>query len=371
METATLTVSNNRSPRVLEYSPQIAPSTLESEDWSRLLQDAADIVAEELPPVVEIVKGIVAEQAKLVIGSGSKSFKTWVTMDMALSIAHGAPWLGYGTTRKRVLYVNLELKPQTFKRRLQTIAKAKDIKIERQWFLHLPLRGKLTQSTVNSLVSGIINLAQQSYIGVVVIDPVYKMNLEGDENSSRDQTLLFNQLDRITTEAKCTLILNDHFGKGNQSEKDPLDAIRGSSAKGGDVDAAMILRKHEVEGCFRVDMVHRELPPVGPFCIGWKFPTMELRPDLDPAAMKKSKPGRTPKSSLPELLRYIRDSSAENPISVSEWANRAGMTRQTLQTYISKMRCKGWISTVGEGSKARKFITAEGKEAVRRWESTQ
>ena len=29
---------------------------------------------------------------------------------------------------------------------------------------------------------------------------------------------------------------------GNQAEKDPLDAIRGSSAKGGDVDVAVVLR---------------------------------------------------------------------------------------------------------------------------------
>ena len=220
-------------------------------------------------------------------------------------------------------------------------------------------------------MSRIINVAKQFNIGVVVIDPIYKMNLEGDENSSRDQTLLFNQLDRITTEAKCTLILNDHFGKGNQSEKDPLDAIRGSSAKGGDVDAAMILRRHEVDGCFSVDMVHRELPPVEPFCVGWNFPLMEPRQDLDPAAMKKSKPGRTPKYCLPKLLSHIGGSSVQNPISVSEWAKRAGIARQTLQNYIPKMREKGWISTLGDGSKARKFITEEGKEAVKQWESTQ
>ncbi len=83
------------------------------------------------------------------------------------------------------------------------------------------------------------------------------------------------------TDLQCTAIFNDHSGKGNQSEKDPLDVIRGSSAKGGDLDAAMVLRKHDVDGCFRVDLVHRELAPVAPFCIGWNFPLMELRPDLN------------------------------------------------------------------------------------------
>jgi predicted transcriptional regulator len=339
---------------------------VQNDPWLPLVQDAADIITEKLPPIVEIVKGIIAEQSKLVIGSGSKSFKTWVTMDMALSIAHEVLWLGRETNRRRVLYVNLELKSQTFKRRLQTIAKAKGITVDREWFLHLPLRGKMASLTVFGLVSRIILFAQHFKIGVIVIDPVYKMNLEGEENNSRDQTLFFNQLDRITTEASCTLILNDHFGKGNQSEKDPLDAIRGSSAKGGDVDAAMVLRKHEVEGCLRVDMVHRELPPVEPFCIGWKFPLMELRPDLDADKMKKAKGGRSKVHDPEKLCAAIAETTVNNPISISAWAKAAGINRTTLNEYLPGLRAKGWIATAGEGNTARQYLTEKGQLTAKR-----
>ncbi|MBI2926401.1 MAG: AAA family ATPase [Verrucomicrobia bacterium] len=338
----------------------------EADSWLPAVEDAADIITEKLPPVVEIVQGIVAEQSKLVIGSGSKSFKTWLTLDMALSIAHEVPCLARETTRRRVLYVNLELKPQSFKRRLQTVAKAKGIAVDRGWFLHLPLRGKLAGLTVFEIVCRIIRLAEQFKAGVVVTDPIYKLNVEGEENNSRDQTVFFNQLDRITTEAGCTLILDDHFSKGNQSEKDPLDAIRGSSAKGGDVDAAMVLRKHEVEGCFRVDIIHRELPPVEPFCIGWKFPLMELRPDLDPDAMKKAKGGRPRTHDPQKLVAAIMDATAENPVSISAWAKAAGIKRQTLSGYVPGLRAKGWIQTAGEGNHARQYLTEAGREAARR-----
>ncbi|MBM3833637.1 MAG: hypothetical protein FJ403_10275 [Verrucomicrobia bacterium] len=54
----------------------------QSGEWSALVEDGADIMAEDLPTVVELVEGIVAEQCKLVIGSGSKSFKTWLTIDL-------------------------------------------------------------------------------------------------------------------------------------------------------------------------------------------------------------------------------------------------------------------------------------------------
>jgi len=330
-------------------------------DWCGLVEDGADIVTEQLPAVVQIVRGIVAEECKLVIGSGSKSFKTWLTLDLSLSVAHGAPFLERATTRKPVLYVNLELRPQTFKRRVQAIAKAKGIDFNREWFLHLPLRGKLSGLSVREIVTRIIRLAQRLNVRVVVVDPVYKLNIEGDENSAADQTRLFNELDRITTEAGCTLVLNDHFSKGNQSEKDPLDAIRGSSAKGGDVDAAMILRKHEVEGCFRVDIIHRELSPVEPFVIGWDFPLMELRPDLNAAAMKKPKGGRRPEHDPADLLRAM----PPEPVSVSGWAERAGISRQTLQSYLPKLRAKGLVTTIGEGNGARQKITQRGLEAIR------
>jgi RecA-family ATPase len=190
------------------------------------------------------------------------------------------------------------------------------------------------------------------------------MNVEGDENSSRDQTVFFNELDRLTTEAECTVILVDHSPKGNMSERDPLDVIRGSSAKGGDLDAALVLRKHEVEGCFRVDLVHRELPPVTPFVIAWEYPLMVLRPDLDPEAMKKAKAGRRPAHDPVDLLAHIRDTTAESPITISAWAEKAGVKRSTLAEYLPALRSKGWISTAGEGKTARQYVTEKGREIV-------
>ena len=332
--------------------------------WLPLVEDAADIITKGLPPVVEIVEGIVTEKSKLVIGSSAKSFKTWLSMDLGLSIAHGLVVLDRQTTRQRVLYVNLELQPLSFDRRIQAIARAKNMAIDREWFLHLPLRGKMAGLSVFEIVNRIISVAKRFRAGVVIADPVYKLNVEGEENNSRDQTVFFNQLDRITTEAGCTLILNDHFSKGNQAEKDPLDAIRGSSAKGGDVDAAMVLRKHEVEGSFRVDVIHRELPPIDPFCIGWNYPLMELRPNLDPDEMKRIKAGRRKEHNPAKLLAAIKDTTAGNAVSILAWSKDAKVARQTLTAYLPVMRSKGWIATVGSGNSARQHITKAGLEAL-------
>jgi hypothetical protein len=213
---------------LIDAAPIWTPGQVEADTkpnpWLSLVEDAADIVIKTIPPVVEIVGDIVAEKSKLVIASGSKSFKTWLSIHLGLCVAGGLRFLERFTTRRRVVYVNLELQPRTFDRRVQAIAKATGITVDRAWFYHLPLRGKLAGLTVFEIVNRIIAVANHFRAEVVICDPVYKMNVEGDENSSRDQTNFFNQLDRITTEAGCTLILNDHFSKGNQSEKDPLAA---------------------------------------------------------------------------------------------------------------------------------------------------
>ena len=353
-----------------EAAPLFTAAPVEENPWLSLVEDGADIAAKELPPLVQIVEGIVCEQSKLVICSGAKAFKTWLTITMALCIAHGIPFLGRPTTRRRILYCNLELKPSTFHRRVQAIAKALEITVDKSWFHHLPLRGRMAGLTLPKIVDRIINVSAHVQAGVIVVDPLFKLNIAGEENSTRDQTLFFLELDRLTTEAKCTAILNDHSGKGNQSDKDPLDVIRGASAKAGDLDAAMVLRNHEVKQCFRVDMVHRELPPVDPFVLEWVFPMMTLRPDLNPDAMKKAKGGQARKHDPLKLLAVIKDTTADNAISVSAWAERAGISRQTLQSYLPQLRSKGLISTAGEGNTARKFITNSGREAVSNWEGT-
>jgi hypothetical protein len=350
-----------------QYEPLFDPeAATNDEPWATLVQDAADIVTEELPPVVEVVQGLIAERSKLAIVSSAKSFKTWLTIDLSIAISAGVPFLNRQTARRRVLYVNLELKPETFKRRVQSIAKAMGVTLERAWFIHLPLRGQLSGLNVSEIVTRIIRLAKKVKAQVVVIDPVFKLNVEGDENSSRDQTRFCNEIDRLTTDPRCTVILNDHSGKGNQSEKDPLDVIRGSSAKGGDLDAAMVLRRHDIKDCFRVDIIHRELSPVDPFVMGWDFPLMRLREDLDPEQMKKAKGGNKPKHDPLQLCAAIADTSREHPISISAWAQAAGINRNTLNGYLTRMRNQGWIATAGEGSSARQYLTEKGRESLRK-----
>ena len=63
----------------------------------------------------------------MVLGGGSKSFKTWCLADLAISIATGSSWWGLDTVQGTVVYLNFEIQAGFFQSRLRAIANAKGV----------------------------------------------------------------------------------------------------------------------------------------------------------------------------------------------------------------------------------------------------
>ena len=55
------------------------------------------------------------------VGGASKSNKTWVLLDLALSVSNGVPWLGFITTKAKVLYCNFEIQLEFVRKRIKAI----------------------------------------------------------------------------------------------------------------------------------------------------------------------------------------------------------------------------------------------------------
>src|SRR4030095_14922674 len=85
----------------------------------------------EKPPVnpPELIHGILHQGAKMAFGGGSKSFKTWTLLEMAISIATGTPWFGFQTTKSPVLYANFELPDWAIAQRIIDICEAKKLPV--------------------------------------------------------------------------------------------------------------------------------------------------------------------------------------------------------------------------------------------------
>jgi hypothetical protein len=348
----------------LKASMLAASEKVLSENSDKLpdMVDAAEFLATEIEPLIELVAGILHRASKLVFGGGSKSFKTWCLLYLALCVAVGADWLGRKTTKGKVLFVNFEIQRKPWQGRISSVAKAAGIRPQPGDMTTWTLRGHAAD--FRKLIPKIIDRCRTENFALIVLDPVYKLYADGtNENATGDIAALLNEIERLAVETGAAIAFGAHFSKGNASAKEAIDRISGSGVFARDPDSILIFTQHEEADAFTIEPILRNFAPVSPFAVRWEFPLMRLADDLDPSKLKQvvgRKKGHDPK----QLLAIISNNDAANPISVSEWARLAEMPRKTLDGYLAEMRQKNWIKTIGEGIRAKQAITNEGKAFI-------
>jgi hypothetical protein len=323
--------------------------------------DAAEFLAQGLTTPPELVSGMIHQGSKIGIGGGSKSFKTWQLLDLAVSVAYGKEWLGRKTRTGRVLYVNFEIQPRFFQSRLQAVATEKGVAINSGQLSVWNLRGKAGDFSI--LLPKIYDAVKRDF-ALIILDPIYK--LYGgftDENNARDIAALLNAIEDLAVSTGAAVAFGAHFSKGNQAAKESIDRISGSGVFARDPDSLLMFTRHEKDDAFTVEAALRNFPPVPPFVVRWQFPLMAPDESLDPSKLKRPG-GRSREHHPAELCAAIPNTSPENPISISAWAIAAGVARQTLTDYLPEIRGKGWAATVGKGNKARQYLTAKGREML-------
>ena len=272
--------------------------------------DAADAVCNPEPEPPVLVGGFLHKGCKMVVGGGSKSFKTFVLSNLAIAVATGSQWWGMDTVKGKVLYLNFELPPWSFTKRLKQISEAMGISIPRGSLHVANLRG---QSIPSHEILRIIANQSEGYC-LIILDPLYKLLAGRDENSAGDMGELMNEIDALANKTGASVAFGAHFSKGNQSGKESIDRISGSGVFARDPDAILVMTRHEEVDAFTVESTLRNLPPVKPFVVRWDFPLMRVDSNLDPSKLKQIG-GRPKKNSVEDITRLLEEKS----LSTAEW----------------------------------------------------
>jgi hypothetical protein len=330
-----------------DITPEQAQEQLSKLNESRrdlpIIEDAAELISREIVLPDDVIQGVLHRGGKMVLGGASKTFKTWLLLDTAISVGTGTHWLGqYATKRGRVLYINLEILNGFFARRIRTICEARQLKIEPGRLEVWNLRGYATD--LSKLLPRMLRGIGREQYDLIIIDPIYKLLGARDENKAGDIASLLNEIEALAVKTGAAVAFGAHYSKGNQSQKDAADRIGGSGVFARDPDTILNFTRHEENDCFTVEATLRNHPPLESFVVRWEFPLMHRDDELDPNRLKKAMgaPKKVTEQQVLDLLeRPMRPREYQNLI-----AQQFDVSLATAERRIKDLERSGRIDKV-------------------------
>ncbi len=188
----------------------------------------------KLPDPTFIIDGVLPENGMAQLFGKSGSYKSFVSLDMTLSIATGTPWLGNRKTKKsKVVYVGAEGAPG-YKKRIAAWLKDNKLKLrdieDNFRFLQEPM---LLNDNLDCdvFLYKVKQFVAKDEIDLIVFDTQARCTGGWDENDGVDMGLMITKLDEFKRELDTSVLLVHHTGlkeltrgRGHSSVHGALDA---------------------------------------------------------------------------------------------------------------------------------------------------
>lgn len=228
------------------------------QDWINWRQDQADNLPDDIsladvwdnpPPLKdELIPGILRMGHKMLLAGPSKAGKSFLLMNLAISLAEGVDWLGMCCKQGRVCYVNLELDSSSCIHRFKEIYEKRGLPPEHIDAIDIwNLRGHAVP--MDRLASILVHRFKDKQYVAVIIDPIYKV-ITGDENNATEMSQFCSYFDKVATELNVAMIYCHHHSKGAVDKYDSaMDRSSGSGVFARDPDAILDMTEVKTEGC--------------------------------------------------------------------------------------------------------------------------
>lgn len=230
-------------------------------------------------PVQWLVEGLWTDQAVGFVGAEPKSYKSWLSIYLAVCIAGGVPAFGRHRVRQGpVLAFNAEDRPQVTRARVERMCRALELDFARL-DLHLVDVPTLRLDDVGQLGRLAATIARVRPI-LVLLDPLRDLHAL-DENDAQLASGLLLPLREIQRRHGTSIMLVHHMAKlvvDGPAKRRPGQRLRGSSVFHGWVDSALYLQPvgEGDDKVVKVVVEHRAAPAPEPFAV-------RLREGLSPA----------------------------------------------------------------------------------------
>lgn len=183
------------------------------------------------PPPAWLIPGLVVANSLTMIVAPPATFKTFLALDIALSIANGTPWAGIEVESGLTLYIAAEGAGGMASRiRAWQMARGGSL----GGLYVVPSAPNLWDGDVGALLDTIASLPFPP--AVVFVDTLARTTTGADENSSRDMGLFIAACDQMRRACGATVVIVHHPGKNSGN-------MRGSSALLGALDTLIELKR--------------------------------------------------------------------------------------------------------------------------------
>jgi hypothetical protein len=293
----------------------------------------ASLLATTGPQTQWLIEGLWAEQAVGILGGEPKCCKSFLALDIAVSVASGRPCLRqYPVTRAgKVLLFPAEDSLPVVRQRLEGIAAAAQVPFEA-----LPIEVitapsvRLDTPADRQLLS---NTVQQFQPRLLILDPLIRLH-RVDENDATQIAALLSFLRALQRQFQLAVLLVHHARKDSHSSR-PGQALRGSSELHGWGDSNLYLRRRGSQ--LTLSTEHRAAPSQDhiPLHLAPPGPALALARATDVVA------DPPPESVAQRVRRVLAD--LKEPISVQRLRQLCGLRTSTVCDALAQLSDQGLV----------------------------
>lgn len=283
-----------------------------------------------------LVTSLWGEQSVGFIAGTPKSGKTWLALELAVSVASGRPCLGRFTVRDpgRVLLYAAEDTAQAIKHRVGGIAKARGIDLERLAV------GLITESGLRlddpDHQERLAETLEQLKPRLLVLDPLVRLH-RGDENSAAEISQLLAYLRHLQRRYGVAVALVHHVRKSAASQ--PGQALRSSGDLHAWSDSSLYLLRRK--GRLELHTEHRSHPNPKPFLV-------ELHSD-DPLHLQcLGEADSDDPDGDDELAQRILETLANRPMTRTSLRESLSVRNENLGKALAALELRGNVRRIDE-----------------------
>lgn len=258
------------------------------------IRSGLEAVSTDVPEIPYIIEGKVRKGAKCAIIGKWKVAKSFLAIQMGMSIAAGIDFLGFKTTASNVLYLNFEISEEMFQQRIQDMHHVLGCDLSSFKYLTLTdLSLDVSEKDLDSILMQ--SLLEGFPVEVLIIDPRMKA-IAGDSNQDEVVRAFGVNVDKMIDRYGITVIVVHHEGVATGSDK----AGKGSTVFDAWLDGWFKIKtKNGLLGERTIDIWSRDSEKQ---LIGaeFKYPIHVVRPELIEERKAKTEAA---KASIVQLLQ--------------------------------------------------------------------